>query len=308
MPSCKMNCDVCINEEMVTIRTFKFIMYSEKMEGITYGCDINEFVKKKEIELNVIEKAEDNLKIEISENSSNNIIVHKNDNILCNEQYKDKLMKEKPLFIENILIKEQLEKNCIEINTKCAKDNSNTIETSKLAIINSLLNKYNSDRKEISLKPCYSQENISKSSKLKEIINIKTYNNQYEQKNENKMIEILKNKNEIKICEGKDHISKQKSCEIIIEKKQSNKRSRDIMHACLEDYNSKRKKLKLENKSTIKTTINKDGENVFDSCIECIKDDVNINATCNHVTVEYLMNKFQLNRNSITLIPIKKLN
>lgn len=37
MPSCKMNCDVCINEEMVTIRTFKFIMYSEKMEGITYG-------------------------------------------------------------------------------------------------------------------------------------------------------------------------------------------------------------------------------------------------------------------------------
>lgn len=248
------------------------------------------------------------MKIEISENSSNNIIVHKNDNILCNEQYKDKLMKEKPLFIENILIKEQLEKNCIEINTKCAKDNSNTIETSKLAIINSLLNKYNSDRKEISLKPCYSQENISKSSKLKEIINIKTYNNQYEQKNENKMIEILKNKNEIKICEGKDHISKQKSCEIIIEKKQSNKRSRDIMHACLEDYNSKRKKLKLENKSTIKTTINKDGENVFDSCIECIKDDVNINATCNHVTVEYLMNKFQLNRNSITLIPIKKLN
>lgn len=253
------------------------------------------------------------MKTEISENSSNNIIIHKNDNILRSEQYKDKLMKEKqkPLFTKNILIKEQLEKNCIEINTKstlkCAKDNSNTIEASKLAIINSLLNKYNSDRKEISLKPCYSQESISKFSKLKEIINIKTYNNQYEQKNENKRTEILKNKDEIKICE-KNHILKQKSCEIIIEKKQSNKRSRDIMHACLEDYNSKRKKLRLENKSTTKTTINRDGENGFDSCIERIKDDVNINATCDHATVEYLMNKFQLNRNSITLIPIKKLN
>ncbi|XP_043790322.1 ATP-dependent DNA helicase Q5-like isoform X2 [Apis laboriosa] len=313
IPSCKMNCDVCINEEMVTIRTFKFIMYSEKMKGITYGRDINEFVKKKEIELNITEKTEDSLKIQISENSSNNIIVHKNDDILCSEQYKNKLMKDKqkPLFIENILIKEQLEKNYIEINTKntlkCAKDNSNTIETSKLAIINSLLNKYNSDRKEISLKPYYSQENISKFSKLKEIINIKTYNNQCEQKNENKRTEVLKNKNEIKICERKDHISKQKSCEIIIEKKQSNKRSRDIMHTCLEDYNPKRKKLKLENKSITKT-INRDGENVFDSCIERIKDDVNINATCDHATVEYLMNKFQLNRNSITLIPIKKLN
>lgn len=254
------------------------------------------------------------MKIEISENSSNNIIVHKNNDILCSEQYKDKLMKDKQksLFIENILIKEQLEKNYIKINTKntlkCAKDNSNMIETSKLAIINSLLNKYNSDRKEISLKPYYYQENIFKFSKLKEIINIKTYNNQYEQKNENKKTEVLKNKNEIKIYERKDHISKQKSCEIIIEKKQSNKRSRDIMHGCLEDYNPKRKKLKLENKSITKTTINRDGENVFDSCIERIKDDVNINATCDHATVEYLMNKFQLNRNSITLIPIKKLN
>ncbi|XP_031773790.1 ATP-dependent DNA helicase Q5-like [Apis florea] len=97
--SCKMNCDVCINEEMVMIRTFKFIMYSEKMKGITYGCDINEFVKKKEIELNIIEKVEDSLKI--SENSSNNI-VHNNTDILCNEQYKDKLMKDKqkPLLLK----------------------------------------------------------------------------------------------------------------------------------------------------------------------------------------------------------------
>lgn len=252
--------------------------------------------------------------MKISENSSNNI-VHNNTDILCNEQYKDKLMKDKqkPLFIENILVKKQLEKNYIEINTKntlkCAKDNSNTIETNKLAIINSLLNKYNSDRKEISSKPCEdSQKNISKSSKLKEIIDIKTYNNQYEQKNENKSIEVLKNTNEIKICEKRDYISSQKSCEIIIEKKQSNKRPRDSMNACFKNYNPKSKKLKLENKSTTKTTINRDGENVFDLCIERIKDDVNINATCDHATIEYLMNKFQLNRNSITLIPIKKLN
>ncbi|OAD59223.1 ATP-dependent DNA helicase Q5 [Eufriesea mexicana] len=307
--SCKMNCDVCKNEEAVGIRTLKFITYSEHVEGVKYSiADVNENLK---------EQSKDILEVEckISKTLSKIVIMDDDNDKQCIEQFNEKLVrnKRKRSFAESISLRERLVEDCNQTSTrdtvKRAKDNSVAIETSKFTITNSLLDKYNLDKGMISLEPCCSKDNISNSFQEKRTINTGICNDLNESINESG-IEIFKDTDEIKAKDRKNDILSQNSPEIIIiEEKWSDKKQRKrsiTADTCPEDFKPKRRKLNAKNKPTTETAIQKNKGNAADSCVEHIKDDLSGNATRDHAMVEYLMNKYQLNRHSITLIPRKK--
>ncbi|XP_068977533.1 ATP-dependent DNA helicase Q5-like [Bombus flavifrons] len=340
--SCKTNCDVCKNEEIVKIRVHKFIAYSESLEGIKYNiCDINEDVKKQQtivekrsntvskfteqsgIIPQVKEEPKNSSEIEhkLLKSVSKKITVNTDNDVECIKQWDDKfsLNKKERLLAEKISLKKvhQSVESGIQSNAKntakTAKDNSRTIQLSQHAIAQSLLDKYKLDRTVISLKmiSCSSQNNIYQSTKPK-IININPCNNKHkdEQRCKPSSSKVLKNDDEIKVCKEKDRVSKQNSGgSSTIEDKQLDKNLRKRFasaDACPEDYKLKRRKLEHENKSTTGTGINRDRGNAFDSCFEWIKDDSNEKPTHEHVTIERVMNTFSLDKHSITITLRKK--
>lgn len=344
MPPCT-NCDVCKDEETAMVRTHKFIAYSEGCKGVKYNIyDVNEDLKKhqqKQLEeqLDVISKvkeaeveeaAENSLEIEdistkvteqsnvtpkitkesedklemghkSSESSDKKITLNRN----CNVQFM-KLNKGKELPAEDISLRKTDHsvdrdiKNNTENTVKPAKDNSLTIQSSKSMITQVLLNKYKLDTKAISLELCSSRSNIYRSTEQKIIT---TCNNKNEQSSSN----VLKVDDEIKMgIEKRNHTSRQNSRGPVIEDKLLDKTLKKrfiIADTCPE---KKRRKLELENKRTIGTGINRDGGNASGSCIGQIRNNTDKNSTCDNERIEYIINKYKLNKHSITLTPQKK--
>ncbi|CAD1479080.1 unnamed protein product, partial [Heterotrigona itama] len=193
-------------------------------------------------------------------------------------------------------------KNNTENTVKPAKDYSLMIQSSKSVITQSLLNKYKLDTKAISLEPCSSQGNIYQSTKQK-VITIGSCNN----KNEQSSSKVLKIDDEIKMGVGEEDRALRQNSRgpIIIEDKQLDKTLRKrfiIVDTCPE---KKRRKLEFENKPTIGTGINRDGGNASDSCVGRIRDDTDENSTRDDERIEYMINKYKLNKYSITLTPQK---
>ncbi|KAK1125786.1 hypothetical protein K0M31_005330 [Melipona bicolor] len=239
-----------------------------------------------------------------SESSDKKITLNRN----CNVQFM-KLNKGKELPAEDISLRktdysvDRDIKNNTENTVKPAKDNSLTIQSSKSMITQSLLNKYKLDTKAISLELCSSQSNIYRSTKQK-IITTGSCNNKNEQSSSN----VLKVDDEIKMgVEKRNHTSRQNSRgPVIIEDKLLDKtlKKRFIMvDTCPE---KKRRRLELENKRTIGTGINRDGGNASGSSIGQIRNDTDKNSTCDNERIEYIINKYKLNKHSITLTPQKK--
>ncbi|KOC60962.1 ATP-dependent DNA helicase Q5 [Habropoda laboriosa] len=309
IPFCKTNCDVCENEETVHIRTLKFITYSESVEGIKYNIsDVNEDLKEEQLELNAKEESEDTSGKECkkSEILSKKIAVDEDGHIQWIKQFNDKLLlrnRQKRPFIESSSLRVQSAENCfqtsIEDTVKCATDNSVEIRKSKLAITQSLVDKCSSDKETISLK--LTEKKILKCS-TEGIINTEASNNEDVRRNESK---LFSDDGKIEVDKREDSITGRESRRAVaIEAKRSDKKPSKrfvTVDTNPEKFKSKRRKLDPENKPTTGTGINRDAGNVSDSYVEHIKDDANGNASRDRVMIEYLMNKYQLNRDSITL-------
>ncbi|CAK9824395.1 ATP-dependent DNA helicase Q5 [Anthophora retusa] len=313
MPLCKTNCDVCENEEIVEIRTLKFIAYSENVEGIKYNvCDVNEDLEKEQSELNAEKVTEDTSGKECkkSEILRKKTAVDEDGDIRWIKQFNDKLLrnKQKKTFIESSSLVVQSTENYFQTGTKdmvkCATDNSGEIRKSKLAITHSLLDKYSSNKETISLK--LTKNKILESS-TERIINSKACSNDDERRSDSK---FLSSDGKIKADKKEDRVSRRDSRRaVVIEAKRPDKKlSKRLVTVDThpEEFKSKRRKLETENKLTIGTGINGDGGNVPDSYVEHIKDDANGQASHDRAMIEYLMNKYKLNRNSITLELRKK--
>ena len=262
-------------------------------------------MKQSNVISKITEESKDSLEMghKSLESSDKKITLNRN----CNVEF-IKLNKGKQKLLANISLRKtdhSVDRN-IKTNTentvKPAKDNSLTIQSSK-PMITSLLNKYKLDTQAISLESCSSQSNIYKSTKQK-MITIGSCND----KNEQSSSKVLKIDDEIKIEVGKeDRVSRQNSRRpIIIEDKQLDKTLKKRFITMDTSPEKKRRKLKHENKPTIETGINRNGGNATDSCVERIRDDTDENSTRNNEMIEYIINKYKLNKHSITLIPQKK--
>ena len=75
-----------------------------------------------------------------------------------------------------------------------------------------------------------------------------------------------------------------------------------------EDIQSKREKVDSENKPFNETRINRNegSDDRNRRRVECVKDHANKGVTCDLAKSEYLMNKYKLNKDSITLEPRRK--
>ncbi|XP_043508040.1 ATP-dependent DNA helicase Q5-like isoform X1 [Frieseomelitta varia] len=266
---------------------------------------LTKVTKQSNVTPKIAEESKDSLETrhKLSESFDKKITLNKNFNV----QF-IKLNKGKQLPAENISLRKTDHsvdrdiKNNTENTVKPAKDNLLAIQSSIPVITQSLLNKYKLDTKAISLEPCTSRSNIYNSTK--KIITIGSCSN----KNERSSSNILKVDDEIKMGIGKeDRASRQNSRgPVIIEDKQLDKslKKRFItVNTCPE---KKRRKLELENKPTIGTEINRDGGNASGFCVGQIRDNTDENSTRDNKGIEYIINKYKLNKHSITLIPMKK--
>ncbi|CAK9795524.1 ATP-dependent DNA helicase Q5 [Anthophora plagiata] len=313
MPLCETNCDVCENEEIVKIRTLKFIAYSENVERIKYNiCDVNEDLEKEQSELNAEKVTEDTSEKECkkSEILCKKTAMDEDGNIRWIKQFNDKLLrnKQKRTFIESSSLVVQSVENYSQTGTedtvKCATDNSGEIRKSKLAITQSLLDKYSSNKETISLKLT---ENKILETSTERIINSKACSNDDEWRSNSK---FFSNDGKIKAEKRENHVSRRDSCRaVVIEAKRPDKKLSKrfvTVDTHPEEFKLKRIKLETENKLTTQTGINEDAGNVPDSYVEDIKDDANGQASRDYAMIEYLMNKYKLNRDSITLELRKK--
>lgn len=292
-----------LEEQLDVISKVKEAEVKEAFENsLKIGHTSTKVTKQSNVTPKITEESKDSLETEdkSSESSDKKITLNRN----CNVEF-IKLNKGKQLPAENISLRKTDHsvdrdiKNNTENTVKPAKDNLLTIQTSKPVITHSLLNNYKLDTKVISLEPCSSPSNIYKATK--KIITTGSCNN----KNERSSSNILKVDDEIKMGIGKeDRASRQNSRgPVIIEDKQLDKSLKKrfiIVDTCPE---KKRRKLELENTSTIRTRINRDGGNVSGSCVGQIRDNTDENSTRDNERIEYIINKYKLNKHSISLIP-----
>ncbi|XP_012141991.2 ATP-dependent DNA helicase Q5 isoform X1 [Megachile rotundata] len=173
IPPCKTNCDVCKTNEMVKVRTSKFITFSESIEGVKYVCDINEDLPNNEADINTEKQSKD-----ISKTN------YKKPKIICVETIKAKgndervdpcnnklLDNKKKLFTENrSLIMRLSKKYCVQVNTsdtaKCTADNTDVIYASSCTSLPSV-NENDSNKEVMPLEPSISRHNAIKSSAKK---------------------------------------------------------------------------------------------------------------------------------------------
>ena len=261
--------------------------------------------KQSNVTPKITEESNDSLETrhKSSESSDKKITLNRN----CNVQF-IKLNKGEQLPAENVSFRKTDHsvdrdiKNNAENTVKPAKDNLLTIQSSIPVITQSLLNKYKLDTKAICLEPCSSQSSIYKSTK--KIITIGSCSN----KNERSSSNVLKVDDEIKMGIVKeDRASRQNSRgPVIIEDKLLDKSLKKRFVTVDKCPKKKRRKLELENKPTIGTEINRDGGNASGFCVGQIRDNTDENSTRDNERIEYIINKYKLNKHSITLIPMKK--
>ncbi|XP_076303708.1 uncharacterized protein LOC143221928 isoform X2 [Lasioglossum baleicum] len=107
-----------------------------------------------------------------------------------------------------------------------------------------------------------------------------------------------------RMVEKEDRVTGNDSCEVIfVGPKKRNKRyaNRDT---CPAEFSSKRRKIGSENKPTA-VPRNRSGSRTSDRD-ERVKDDANETVSRCYATAEYLMNKYKLDKQSITLVPCRK--
>lgn len=228
-------------------------------------------------------------------------------------QYSDMLIKSKhkPSFEESCPLAAQLStKDCIVRNSKevkRAKDNSNAIGVSKrlndVITTQYLIDKHKLNEDVISLELCSAGNNSSKRSRG---TNKTQVSSKEDESKDGSGIRVSNSDSEIKTVRGRDHISSD-SYEVTAvtgakeHGKEPDKRT-VVRDMCFEEYKSKRRKLGTENKPSDETRINTDsGTGDRNRCVERIEDDANERMSCGRTMVEYLMNKYKLDRDSITL-------
>lgn len=187
---------------------------------------------------------------------------------------------------------------------KRAKDNSNAAGASNLAIMRSLLDKYNLNN-EISLEPCGSKNNAANTS-----IRMNGTQVTSGRRNVSRTGSRIKGGNSnarALTVEKEDRVMSNDSCEVIfvgLKKPKKPKRLHANKDTCPAEMSSKRRKLETENKPTA-VTRNRRGSRISDRD-ERVKDDANELMSRGYATAEYLMNKYKLNRCSVMLKPCRK--
>ncbi|XP_076240987.1 ATP-dependent DNA helicase Q5 [Calliopsis andreniformis] len=205
--------------------------------------------------------------------------------------------------VENAKERQETEETQVEkeiVQSKLGKDNLNAIRADESAT-EYLINKYNLNKEVISLKLCDAGNNSKRSrgtdktqiAKFRDVSRIRSTNRDH------------------KIClitaKGKDQISRSASCEVIdgTEAKEHDKnlsKRSIVVSTCPEDFKSKRRKLGTENKPTDERRTRD-----LDRRVEHTKDNnANENASRDQATVEDMINKFKLNKDSVTLVLRRK--
>ncbi|XP_076677182.1 uncharacterized protein LOC143373642 isoform X3 [Andrena cerasifolii] len=270
IPPCKVKCDVCKNKTVVEARTHKFITRSEQVDRVTYNiCKINEDLKNKRTRENDKEKPESTSKSEFEKE-------------IPMTRHKLPKIEEKPLPDESSSLGMQL-----------------SIPVGELAITQSLADKYNLNKETISLELCSTKNSTFKDSE-------RGANNNPTCSNGRGLavgsrIRHANDDGKIKKSE-KCRVSKSDSREVIVVFEKLRKRSLAV-DTWPEEFKSKRRKLETENKPSNETRINRN-EGADDRNrrrVERIKGDANEGVTCDLAAADYLMNKYKLNKDSITL-------
>lgn len=271
IPPCKMNCDVCKANAVVEARTHKFIRRSEIVDGVTYNtCKINEDLKNKRTRENDKQEPESTSKKEF-------------ENDIPMTRHPLPKIEEKPLPDGSSSLGMQL-----------------SIRVDGLAITPSLADKYNLNTETISLGPCSTKNSTFKDSERRANSN-PTCSDGRELASSSR-IPHANDHGEIKESE-ECRVSKNDNCEVIVVFENLRKRSL-AMDTWPEEFKSKRRrKLEIENKPSNEARINrnKGADDWNRRQVERIKGDVNEGIKCDLVTADYLMNKFKLNKDSITL-------
>ena len=275
IPPCRVNCDVCKNKTVVEARTHKFVTHSEEVDGITYNiCKINDDLKNKQARENDKEKPKD----------TSNSGFEKEIPITG---YKLPKIEEKPLPDESSSLDMQL-----------------SVRVGELAITPPLADKYNLNKETISLEPCSTKNSTSKDSERRANNNPTCSNGRGLA-----VAPRIRHANEDgKIKKGeKCRVSKSDSCEVTVVFEKLSKRSLAV-DTWSEEFKSKKRRLESENKPSNETRINRNEEanDRNRRRVERIKGDANEGVTCDLATADYLMNKYKLNKDSITLEPRRK--
>ncbi|XP_031840604.1 ATP-dependent DNA helicase Q5 [Nomia melanderi] len=289
---CRRNCDFCENSDTVEHRTDLFISYSENIHKIKYSiCDINADMKKKQSTI-IQDKPKEYTENALKKCNSifKSICIDKNNRSVI-AQYRDQKgsLSDTELYTEdNIQTKK-------ESTMKRAEDNSNATQ-----IAHALLVKYNLN-KEISLKPCSSNRDAR-------INNILVPS----KKSKSQCDSRIKEKNSatrIRTVEKEGQIANPSPRTVIFTGAKEPRIKRD--HRCVTvDTNStefrlKRRKIETENKVTSAVQVKKEKKGTS-ARNKRNKDDESKKMSRDDATVEYLFNKFKLDRDSISLIPFKK--
>lgn len=179
-----------------------------------------------------------------------------------------------------------------------------SIRVGELAIMPSLADKYNLNKETISLEPCSTKNSTFEDSKRRANNNPTCSNGRGLAVGSR----IRHANDDGKIKKGeKCRVSKSDSCEVTVVFEKLRKRSLAV-DTWPEEFKSKKRKLESENKPSNETRINRnEGANDRNRRrVERIKGDANEGVTCDLATADYLMNKYKLNKDSITLEPRRK--
>ncbi|XP_076382617.1 ATP-dependent DNA helicase Q5 [Megalopta genalis] len=292
-------CDVCEDMNVVEVRTHKFIAYSKEIQNITYNVyDINEAMKERQNQN--IEKVSQ----EYSEEESNKCdVARKEISVVRNNsdaivQYRDKQKSSSPSSTR-LSTKDYIHASSGS-SVRRAKDNSNDIDPDSFELTCSLLSTCNLNNK-IPLKPCSLESNIIQiSTRLNDIHTNVSY---------------IKSKSKVAnsdarawTAEKKGQITASDSCETIfvgVGSKERNetrrKRCRDA-DTCPAEFSLKRRKFGTENKPTAVIRDRRRSKETSDR----VEDDANESLSRSYTIAEYLMDKYKLNRDAITLFPCRK--
>ncbi|XP_076650418.1 ATP-dependent DNA helicase Q5 isoform X2 [Halictus rubicundus] len=300
---CKVNCDVCENRDIVKARAVKFIAYCENVVRIKYDiCDISEDTEAEQSQ-SVKEKSPECAVKGVKKCSAARgaISVDKN-NSGAIVQCRDKQYSSSACTRSST---KDYVRPCSASTVKRAKDNSNATGASKPAITDSLLVKYNLNN-EISLEPCGSKNNAAKTSAR--VNGTRVSSGRRNVSRTKSRIEGANSNAGTRTVEKEDRVTRNDSCELIFvgskgRSEERNKRCTSIdTHPA--EFSSKRRKFETENKPTA-VTRDRRGNRTSDRD-ERVKDDANEIVSRDHATAEYLMNKYKLNKDSITLKPCRK--
>ncbi|XP_054014092.1 ATP-dependent DNA helicase Q5-like [Hylaeus anthracinus] len=336
---CETNCDVCKDKEMANIRTLKFITYSKNV-GVKYSCDSNEDDKKQSMEIleDNLNKFEISCKKEpAADRLDEKGIVQCNDNLAMNKQ---KPSSSESSSVGAQLFVKDSSQTSMKDTIKCVRRISNVMNACKLRTMQ--VEKHTVINGAISFVPpsCGSKNKVNKksaerisstrvSSERKELKNesrtnsgdVNSVGSKQEVRKRDRISESISGREErtkpenghdddsMRKIEKRDRISKSDSCDVIvifeaIEQTRKRKNCFVSMDTYSDEFKSKRRKLRTENKSSSATRIQMvRGTSDQDKRVERVKDNADEIAPRGQSTVEHLMEKYKLNKDSITLVP-----